>query len=162
MCLRVCLWVCSCLCPTIGFSCTSAEIYDRSFSYNRVGFLFWNLSRAADRGSEGEAGSSTWNRWLWLRTRWAEKRKKWPSKSLETNVFIYCGFTRTASAFHINTLAVANTGVYWSDLQRSGGQSEETKLSEWQSAVDHWKIAEGFHYRVLRWRECKSRTLKTQ
>ncbi len=89
--------------------------------------------------------------------------KKRSPKSLDTSIFIYWRFTRTPYGSHINTLALANTGVYWSDLQGSRGQSGVMKSNLPNDRVCCWslEIAEGFHYRVLWWRECKRGILKT-
>lgn len=160
--MRVCVRPCvrSCQPPTMAFSCASAEIYDHGFSYNRVGFLFWNPSGAADRGDQREeqvlqpktgdsnSGLARLKRGL---------KKKWSPKSLDTSIFISWRFARTPSASHINTLALASTGVYWSGLQGSRGQSGVMKSNWPNHRVCCWslEIAEGFHYGVLWWRECK-------
>ena len=146
---------------TIGFSCTSAEIYEHSFffSYNRLGLLFWNPRGAADSGIRGRSRFFNPKQLTPTQasTGWRQGKKKNP---LILAFFIYWQFTRTPSASHINTLAPANTGVYWSGLMGSGGQSGAMKSNRERC---WWlEIAEGFHYGVLWWRECKRGILKSQ
>lgn len=85
-----------------------------------------------------------------------------PFQSLDTSIFIYWQFTQTPSASHINMLALASTGVYWSGLQGSRGQSGVMKSNWPNDSICCWslEIAEGFHYEVIWWGRCKRGDIK--
>lgn len=132
-------YACSCQTPTIGSRCSALGFTTSVFSCCRAAFRFLNPAASADGGSEGEAGSESQNRWLWLNQRWLDK---WSPQSLDTLVFI---FTPALICFSYQHVYNSKAGLmFWSQEDRVG-RTDPTTVCCW--SLNHWK---SFLYSIMR------------
>ena len=118
------------------------------FSYNSLSLLFWNPRGAADRGSEGEAGSSTRNSWLRLGPQQAKERVTKKKKNP-----LILAFLSTGSSHELHLLLIS-THLHWPTQGSIGPawQGQGDRVERWnqtEPAVDDWKSLKVFimeHY----------------
>lgn len=124
-----------------------------AFPNDRAGFRFWNPSGAADRGSRGEAGSSTQNRWLPLSYHHTKKRverrkKKTPTPPVawHKHFYLLAVHTNPICSTYQHTCTCQHRGLpVWPAGVTRTKRSNEIKLAERQRLLlitaNRWRFS---------------------